>query len=289
MTAPALTRAAAAKVNLTLEVTGRREDGYHSLQSLVVFTDVTDTLSFTPASSLSLEINGPEAGSLEIGPSNLILRAARLVQQHLTTDAGFSITLDKRIPIQAGLGGGSADAAAAIEACWSTWAAPDSLEISDRTLAFELGADVPVCRLGRAAMMHGIGEKISPIKRLPPAWLVLVNPRVSVPTKAVFKFLDRPFATEDTGVPAIGDFGALADYVAARQNSLTSAAIRIAPTIEDALEALQNAGNCIAARMSGSGPTCFGLFETRPAADEAARSLAAAHPGWWVRPTPVMA
>lgn len=288
MTAVMLTRAAAAKVNLTLELTGRRGDGYHTLQSLVVFTDIADHLTFTPAKDLSLRIGGPEAGSLAADGSNLVLRAAELAQNHIGRPAGISIDLEKHIPLQAGLGGGSADAAAALSACLEAWSGEDAQPISDEALAFGLGADVPVCRYGKAAMMRGIGEVIAPVAGLPPAWLVLVNPRVSVPTADVFRAYDGSFSREDTGPSGLETFDALSAYVLSRGNDLTSAAERVAPAIGEILRLLQTTRGCAVARMSGSGPTCFGLYEARENAQHAAETLAAKHPAWWVRPARIV-
>jgi len=290
MPTAALTRTAAAKVNLTLEITGRRDDGYHTLQSLVVFTEIADTLrfTFTRNGTLSVAVSGPEAGTLTGDDSNLALRAARMVQDRTGDQSGVSIALEKHIPLQAGLGGGSADAAAAVAACWATWAGSDMPPISDTDLAYELGADVPVCRHGRAAMMRGIGEVIHPIGRFPSAWLVLVNPRINVPTRDVFKTFEAPFSQQDTGPGGLNSFQALCEYVGSHHNDLTDAAVRIAPPIDDVLTALQSTEKCAAARMSGSGPTCFGLYESSESARQAAETLATTHPAWLVRPTPII-
>ncbi len=283
MTAPALTRAAAAKINLTLEVTGRRSDGYHTLESLVAFTDIEDHLTFSPASEVALDVRGPEASALTGDESNLAVKAARLVQRHLNTTDGVAIALEKRIPLAAGLGGGSADAAATVDACMTLWAKNDQPAPSDDALAFELGADVPVCRFGQAAMMRGIGEQVSGPVQLPPAWVLLANPGVSVPTKDVFAAFPGDFCTGTADIPDLSDFSALIEFLRVRQNSLTGAAISIAPDIGRTLAALGDLKNCAAARMSGSGATCFGLFASQADADHGATVLADAYPAWWIR------
>ncbi|NKB44824.1 MAG: 4-(cytidine 5'-diphospho)-2-C-methyl-D-erythritol kinase, partial [Alphaproteobacteria bacterium] len=178
----ALTLAAAAKINLTLHVTGRRDDGYHDLESLIGFTDIADVLTFKSADTINLRVTGPEAEGVEPDERNLVVRAAHLMQKHLDVSTGIDIELVKNIPVAAGLGGGSADAAAAVSGCMALWGSQTSQPISDQTLASDLGADVPVCRYGRAAQISGIGESFAPALHWPPAWLVLANPRIPVST-----------------------------------------------------------------------------------------------------------
>lgn len=283
MTAETLTRTAAAKINLTLEITGRRDDGYHSLQSLVAFTDICDTLTFTPAPTLTLDISGPNAHELAKEDSNLVLKAARFVQTHLQTNSGVSITLEKRIPMAAGLGGGSADAAATVDACMALWAQSGQAPPSDDALAYNLGADVPICRNEHAATMRGIGEFISEPVALPEAWVVMANPGVALSTAAVFNALSGNFATESETPAGFESVSALADFLNTRENSLTESAVQQAPQIGEVLTALGGQAGCLVARMSGSGATCFGLFGTEKEAAGCADRLTQANPEWWVQ------
>lgn len=266
---------APAKVNLALHVTGRRADGYHLLDSLVTFAAVGDHLSAHPAPGLSLTIGGPFAGALGNGPDNLVLRAAAL---YGPPEQGAALRLDKTLPVASGIGGGSADAAAALRLLARLWGRP--LPAADRVLA--LGADLPVCLAGAPCRMQGIGERITPAP-LPAHALLLVNPGVPVPTGAVFAALarrDNPPMPER--LPPLPDAAALASFLRVQRNDLEPAAVRIAPVIADTLAAIEAQDGCLLARMSGSGATCLGLFATPAAAEAAAAALRLREPRWWV-------
>ena len=273
---------APAKVNLALHVTGRRADGYHLLESVVVFADVGDWVTVAPADALSLRVTGPRADGVPGDERNLIWRAAKLFEPGL----GAAITLDKHLPHAGGIGGGSADAAAALRALAPFWDRP----MPDPQAVLSLGADVPVCLFGRPARMVGIGEVITPLPPLPPLWLVLVNAGVAVPTGPIFKAL----ATVDNpSLPAMPDQGwrdggALAGWLAQTRNDLEPPAIALVPGIAPVIAALGAQRGCLLARMSGSGGTCFGLFATEDAARDAAAALAADNPGWWVQDAAVL-
>lgn len=260
---------APAKVNLCLHVTGRRADGYHLLDSLVAFASVGDVVRMEPGSGL--RVTGPQAGALGPQEDNLCLRAARLL------GARVAITLEKHLPVAAGLGGGSADAAAVLRLLGEEGFA---LPPAGRLAA--LGADVPVCLHGRPARMRGIGEELAPL-RLPPAWAVLANPGVALATGEVFARLATRENAPLPEVPALADARALARFLAMQRNDLEAPAIAISPVIREVLDALAAARGCLLARMSGSGASCFGLFGNGAAAQAAARALARARPGWWVR------
>jgi 4-diphosphocytidyl-2-C-methyl-D-erythritol kinase len=278
-----ITVAAPAKLNLYLHVLGRRADGYHLLDSLVAFAGAADLVEVRPARGLSLRIEGPMAPALagEDPEANLVLRAARLLAGALGRPADAGIVLVKRLPVAAGVGGGSADAAAALQALARLWGvAPDDPLLA--ALAPRLGADVPVCLAGRAAFFGGIGEELAPAPPLPPAWAVLVNPGVPVPTPAVFAARVGPFSAPARFAEAPADCAGLARLLAARGNDLMPAAVALAPVVETVLERLAASPGCLLARMSGSGATCFGLFADAAAARDAAGRLAAAHPDWWV-------
>ena len=273
---PKVQRIARAKVNLALHVVGRRADGYHLLDSLVAFADFGDVVTVEPAPSLSLSITGPMAAGLSAGPDNLVLKAAQMLGSPL----GAAITLEKRLPIASGIGGGSADAAATMQALGALWgcALPDAGQV------LALGADVPVCLAGQSCRMAGIGDQISPIA-LPPAHLVLVNPGVGLSTAAVFGALlcrDNPPLPPAAPMP---DAVALAAYLGHCRNDLEAPALSLVPQIAAVLAALQGQTGCLLARMSGSGATCFGLFASASAAVAAATALRAQSAAWWVQAT----
>lgn len=260
------TEIARAKVNLTLHVGAARDDGYHPLDSLVVFADFGDRLWFEPSGDTKLTIRG--ADDLPTDGSNLILRAMGLAKA-----ASHHIILDKDLPISAGLGGGSANAGAVLRVFNS--------DISDRDLAFKLGADVPVCRLSKTAMMSGIGETVVPLSGLGQLSAVLVNPGVAVSTGAIFRAMDRtPRAAQPRQTSASGD---LLSRALVGENDMQDAAISQAPIIADVLRALSQQAGCELARMSGSGATCFGIFRSDAQAQAVVQAIEAAHPDWWVR------
>jgi 4-diphosphocytidyl-2-C-methyl-D-erythritol kinase len=283
---------APAKINLTLRVVGRRSDGYHDLVSLVVFAGVGDTLTLTPARVLTLIVSGPTApasGSIE---QNLVLKAARALAERVEGLKVGRFDLAKRLPVAAGLGGGSADAAAALRLL----ARLNKLALDDpRVMAAArvTGADVPVCLNPRPRVMRGIGDILSDPLALPKLPAVLVNPRVAVPTKDVFAALHahRAAQAENAGASDVAIEGArlpiskLIDRLAQGRNDLEAPAIAIAPVIDQVLTDLRALKGCRLARMSGSGATCFGLFGSAPAAAAAARALRTRHPDWWVRAT----
>lgn len=262
---------AAAKVNLALHVTGRRDDGYHRLDSLVAFADTGDRVTAETAGALTLEVTGPEAAGVPAGPENLVLRAAAA----FGTPAGARIVLDKHLPPASGIGGGSADAAAALRVLAALWDRP----LPDATAVLALGADVPVCLAGVTARMGGIGEDVAPAPPLPPVWAVLANPRVALPTPAVFAALAR----RDNGpLPPLPDrwrdAGELAHWLAGTRNDLEPPAQALCPPVTSVLAALSATSGALIARMSGSGATCFALYSSAGSAAEAAATLPQA---WW--------
>jgi 4-diphosphocytidyl-2-C-methyl-D-erythritol kinase len=271
---------APAKVNLYLHVLGRRRDGYHLLDSLVVFAGVGDRIEVAPAESLRLRIDGPFAGEVPAGDDNLVLRAARALADAVGRPAGAAIRLTKSLPVASGIGGGSADAAATLRALVRVW----RLDIDGerlRRLALALGADVPMCLRARPAFVGGIGERIEEAPDLPPCALVLVNARAALPTAQVFAHRSGPFSRPGR-FTAPGDARAFAAKLAERRNDLTEAAIGLVPAIASVLDALRAMPGVLLARMSGSGGTCFGLCEEEAAAAAGARALARRHPEWWI-------
>ena len=282
---------APAKINLFLHVGARRADGYHALQSLVCFSEAGDTLTFEPAETLSLVVNGPFAEGLEAEEDNLILRAARMLSERAGCSRGAAITLTKNLPVASGIGGGSADAAAALRGLPRLWAISVPGEALHE-VALSLGSDVPVCLKSGPAMMEGRGEHVTPVGALPRASMLLVNPGVAVPTGEVFRRLGR---TEHDVLPAIPPLprvseglGGLLSYLQQTRNDMEDAARTIAPAIDTVLDALGQGGAAMA-RMCGSGATCYGLFESEAQATEAARKIKAAYPAWWVSATRIAA
>ncbi len=285
--AAVLRERARAKVNLALHVLGRRADGYHELESLVAFADCADTLTFAVGDELALDVTGPRAADCGSLDDNLVLKAVRLLQQRVAGLRLGRFMLDKHLPAAAGIGGGSADAAAALRLV----AAANGMAFDDIRLievARATGADVPVCLVSRGCTMAGVGERIVPlpVPRLP---CVLINPGVPVATRDVFTAIGlKPGDSFDGGKAApqwpasSGSFEAWLDAISGGRNDLEPPALKVQPVIADVLDELRASGGCRLARMSGSGATCFGLFDNDAAAMQVAQALTARHPRWWI-------
>ena len=278
-------RAAPAKLNLTLDVVGRRADGYHLLDSLVAFTEYGDTVEAAPGEGLSLVMDGPFGAKLSVDPAeNLVLRAARLLAAEAGVAADAALRLTKRLPIASGIGGGSSDAAATLSALAELWRLTLPAEDLAR-LGLRLGADVPVCLAGRPARLEGIGERIGWAPDLPAAPIVLVNPGIGLPTPQVFRARSGDFSpgagAEGVLSASPADARALAAALAQTGNDLTAPAVALLPVIAEVLAALEAAPGCLLARMSGSGATCFALFAEDGAAESTAASIGSGQPGWW--------
>ena len=279
-----LTGIARAKINLYLHVTGKRSDGYHLLDSLVVFADYGDTLTVELDSKLSLEISGPFSTGLPLINDNLVLKAARLLQENAAVEKGAKIKLVKNLPVAAGIGGGSSDAALALQLLNKLWGA----KLSEKQLAelgLSLGADVPVCLYGKPTIMCGIGEQLSAVSDIPAFYIILVNCNIEVSTADVFRQLEMRSAAAPSF--ALKD-GKSADFFFALRgmnNDLQASASRIAPVIKSVIAEIAGQKGCQVARMSGSGATVFGLFETAESVRKAAESIQSRHPDWWVRAT----
>ncbi len=268
-----LSEQAPAKVNLYLRVTGRRADGYHLLDSLAVFGPAADVLSADADGALTLDVQGPFAPALAGEADNLVLRAAHLLAEAACVAPQARLVLDKRLPIASGIGGGSADAAAALRLLARLWDVP-----VPAGLAARLGADAPVCLASRPARMTGIGERLGPAPGLPPFGLLLVNPGVAVSTPAVFRARAGGFSEPAALPPAWPSAEAMAADLRPLGNDLEESAIILCPPIADVLTWLRARRGCLLARMSGSGATCFALFSDEGAAETHARD---APPGWW--------
>ncbi len=275
----ALWEFAPAKVNLHLHVLGRREDGYHLLDSLVVLAGVGDRVSVTPADTLSLSLAGTFAGGLKAEADNLVLRAARALAAYAGLAPHAALRLEKNLPLASGIGGGSADAAATLRLLCRFWnLSPDQADL--HPIAIGLGADVPACLAGVATLMSGTGEILRLAPHLPNVGIVLLNPGVAVATPSVFRGRSGPFSSAAV-FPRDGwqDVAAFAADLRVARNDLEPSARALAPAINDALRALEAIPDCLLTRMSGSGATCFGLFASPEAARRAAAQVARS--GWW--------
>ena len=293
MVSTARAEKAPAKINLTLRVLGRRADGYHELESLVAFAGVGDALTFAPGGALTLAVSGPTAQAAGDNADNLVLKAARALAGRIAGLTLGSFALSKRLPVAAGLGGGSADAAAALRLL----ARANGVALDDPRLmqaAQATGSDVPVCLDPKPRLMRGVGDVLSAPLDLPRLFAVLVNPGVAVSTRDVFAGLNLASGPASGGAsspaPLVlegwgGEPTAFVAALAKDRNDLEAPAIELEPAIANVLAVLQALPDCRLARMSGSGATCFGLFPTNAAAAAAARTLRVGYPQWWVRAT----
>lgn len=274
---------APAKINLALHVTGRRPDSYHLMDMLVAFASVGDTVSVQAADADSFTVTGRYAHAAPAGAANLVLRARDALREAIDRSPPVAIALDKQLPPASGMGGGSSDAAATLKALMRLWdIAPGSFDLP--ALALGLGADVPMCLAGRPLRARGVGEILDPVAGLPQIAAVLVNPGVEVATPAVFTALANKDNPALPDFPGAADAAGLAGWLAATRNDLQAPAIGLAPSIGEALAALE-ATNPLFARMTGSGATCFGIFGADIDAAAAVDRISCAHPGWYVAAT----
>ncbi|MGR3434379.1 MAG: 4-(cytidine 5'-diphospho)-2-C-methyl-D-erythritol kinase [Shimia sp.] len=269
--APPARAFAAAKVNLTLHVVGKRPDGYHLLDSLVAFADIGDRLTARPARVASLSVTGRFAEGVPLDAGNLAWRAAQMI----APDRPVRMTLEKHLPHAAGIGGGSADAAAVLRMLSRLFDLPIPED------AAQLGADVPLCLARGARRMAGVGEVLTPVE-LPPLPAVLANPGVPVPTAEVFARVEAADGAPMPDLPLFEGVTDAAAWISAQRNDLQVPARAVAPVIDDVIDRLEAAPGCLLARMTGSGGTCYGLFPDRATAAAAAAHVADKHPDWWV-------
>ncbi|MTI45130.1 4-(cytidine 5'-diphospho)-2-C-methyl-D-erythritol kinase [Roseibium hamelinense] len=282
--APQLARA---KINLALHVTGQRADGYHLLDSLVVFPEIGDVLTCRPGRRLELSLTGPFAQALASDQDNLILKAARTFSEAAgTPEPDLVFDLEKNLPVASGIGSGSADAAAALrllQEAMGTSLAPNKLA----GVALSLGADVPVCLASCSARMGGIGELLTPAPAMPEADILLVNPGVGISTPAVFKSMESRANPEMPDIPdRFQSLSVLVSYLQHTRNDMQGAAERLCPSVTQVIETLKQDNHIAIARMSGSGATCFGLAEAGKGAT-AAQRIRSVQPGWWVASAPL--
>ncbi|MAQ45854.1 MAG: 4-(cytidine 5'-diphospho)-2-C-methyl-D-erythritol kinase [Confluentimicrobium sp.] len=279
MTATA-TGFAPAKINLALHVTGRRADGYHLLDSLVVFGRAGDRLVLRGAPGLSLGVEGPFADRIPAGAENLVLRAMEVMRRETGAQGqGASVTLTKRLPPGSGIGGGSSDAAAALRGLAQLW----DMDLPGPKALLALGADVPVCMDPRPQRMRGVGERLNPVTGLPDLPLLLVNPGVPVATPAVFTALTERDGAPMEPLPDAPDLPRFVEWLARQRNDLQPPAMALVPEIGTVLARMKASAGCLLARMSGSGATCFAIYRDTDMRDAAAAEIrAAAPPAWWV-------
>lgn len=269
----AVRRIAPAKINLFLHITGKRADGYHLLQSLVAFTDFGDQLTIKNADQYSLVITGNN--NLPATQENLVSRAIHATAAALKRPPNVAVTLDKHIPLGAGLGGGSSDAATAIKALLNLWDEKLTQETLQK-IFLGLGADVPVCYHGAAATMEGIGDLVTPLDDFIPMPAIIAYPNVHCSTADIFKKIAPPYSHNVVVFPDI-------NFISAQKNDLTGAAISEASEIKNVLEIIKDQDGCKLSRMSGSGSACFGLFDNTTQSEFAAQRIQKACPDWWVR------
>ena len=275
---------APAKINLYLHVVGKRADGYHLLDSLFAFAEAGDAVTVEAAGGLTLTIGGAYGEKLAADADNSVLKAARLLAEALEIPADAKIYLEKNLPVASGIGGGSADAAAALLALNELWGARAEKRLL-REIALKIGADVPACLSDKAVFVSGIGENVEDAPAVPLTPVVLVNPNIALSTPAVFKNrkgdFDAPMRMRAADFAPENFVGALS----LRTNGLQEAAQGLVPEIKTVLNALENCPACSLARMSGSGATCFGIFKNADDAKACASALRAKHPEWWICPT----
>lgn len=271
---------APAKINLTLNVTGKREDGYHLLHSLTCFSDFGDEVIIEPHPTFKFSMQS-DIDDVPTDENNLSVQAAQKLSGMTNKPLNCHIHLDKNIPMGAGLGGGSSDAASTVKALlkfWNIGLDKDTLN----NLLLSLGADVPVCYYTKPCFFSGIGEIIEPVNALPNMHLVLIYPNISTSTPAVFQNLNIQ------NYSSINNHAITLDDIKIGKNDLTDAAIKTTPIIKDVLEEILKTNDCIISRMTGSGSCCFGIYETKAQADKAAQAIQKERPDWWVRPVSIL-
>lgn len=283
----ALDKEARAKINLSLLITGRKPDGYHTLDSIILFVNFCDRLSFKIDNEISLEITGPFGNALENGANNLIVKAAVAFQNKCKLNAGVAVRLEKNIPVSAGLGGGSSNAAMTLLALNQLFETDLSF-VSLSEIGLTLGADVPVCLFGETARVQGVGEKIEPFVFHHKLGVLLVNPRIPLSTAKVFSQFNARYS-EIMSANTLNELSMMKTLSSLKglKNDLELPATQLCPEVSKVLQALRGEADCIGAGLSGSGPTCFGLFETFTKAERATQRIRKQNTNWWLQATAV--
>jgi len=280
---------APAKITLYMHVIDQRSDGFHTIDGLIAFAGIADTLTFKPLKDFRLRVGGPFASQLGTTDCNLVTRAVRLFANKAGVKPRGEIFLKKNLPVAAGLGGGSSDAATALRGVGQLWDISPETVLSVEDLV-SLGADLPICFYGKSATVGGIGEIIESNSSLPSSWLLLANPGVTIATKDVFERLTPPYNRNQHAykIDERSNIIDLANALRQTSNDLTAAACFIAPAIRVVLQSLDEMEDCLLARMCGSGATCFGLFQSENAARASEQMLKSKYPTWWVRRTSLL-
>ncbi|MEE2654153.1 MAG: 4-(cytidine 5'-diphospho)-2-C-methyl-D-erythritol kinase [Pseudomonadota bacterium] len=274
---------APAKINLYLNITGQRVNNYHELDSLIAFAAHGDQIEVKKCDHFNLEASGPFSEKLPPSNENLVMKAAKELARGTNYEGGACIKLIKNLPVSSGIGGGSADAAATLKALNDLW--ETNLQNKDlMVMALRLGADVPVCLLSKTVRMSGIGDKLSRVSGLPKCGILLINPGIPISTVNVFQLCRGDFSNQ-VKIPNIENREVFFEFLSTQKNDLQDAAIKIAPIIKEVLKILTDDPNCRLARLSGSGGTCFGLYEDEPKALFAAEAMYGHFSDWWIQPT----
>ena len=273
------------KINLYLEIKKKLSNGYHEIDSLSVFTDIHDNLTFRSSNNISLVVNGDEKNKLGDTHENIIIKAAKLIQEILKIDKGIAITLDKRIPVAARLGGGSSNAAVTIQECVKLWKPKEKIKIDSNEIAYKLGADIPFFLKGSSALVGGIGEKVYPLNFFPKLYSIIVNPKLHISTNIIYSSFKGPFVTNPSKFSNVKQTTNedLFAYLNRRKNCLTNIVIQKEPIVRDVLDLLCQTHGAELVRMSGSGPTCFALYSNRQDMDIAYNFIYNKRPNWWIK------
>jgi 4-diphosphocytidyl-2-C-methyl-D-erythritol kinase len=274
-----------AKINLYLEINKKLSNGYHEIDSLIAFTDIYDTLTFKISDKIKLKIIGPHKNQFNELDNNLIIKAARFIQDILNTKLGVEITLNKKIPIAAGLGGGSSNAATTILQCIDLWQPNEKITIDNKQIAYALGADVPIFLNARSSIIKGIGDSFKPLSYLPASWILIINPNVQIITKDIFTSFTGPYKKNNyiNSTDQIIDFSSFVFFLKNRENSLTNTVIKKNPIVKEVLDELNNTDAAKIVRMSGSGPSCFALYSNKQEMDIAYNYIKNKKPLWWLK------
>ncbi len=287
MTSKTITVFAPAKLNLFLHITGRLQNGYHTLESLVTFANIGDTIQIENSNSFSFHVKGPFSQNLSGGLTdndNLVVKAAKNLAQIAQKPLTLKITLTKNLPVSSGIGGGSADAAATLWGLCDLWDIPRNAEYLPHLMT-QLGADVPVCFKSMPQMMRGIGDDLSMPPDMPDVPAILINPMSACSTETVFLHYNGLFKKAVSLPKAFKNHTDLIEYLKSRTNDLYAPALKSVPAINNVIQSLESTNTCLLSRMSGSGATCFGLFETMEEAKSAAKNISADNPDWWIETT----
>lgn len=273
------------KINLYLEIKKKLDNGYHEIDSLSVFTDIHDVLTFGLSNDINLTIKGKERDKLGPPDKNIIIKALKLIQEKLKINLGVTVTLNKKVPVAAGLGGGSSNAAVAIQECLKLWDSKEKIKINSREIAYKIGADIPFFLRGTSAIVGGIGEEVYPVNFIPNLYSLIVNPKIYISTNNIYSSFRGPFL-ENSETFSYSEQTSPQDliaYLKRRKNSLTDIVLEKEPVVGDILDTLAQTQGADLVRMSGSGPSCFAIYSNRRDMDIAYKLIKNKKPNWWIK------